>query len=45
MDLHLVLEILSDIIHQEGVALVDKLLVERIVHGIPLNSVLQKEHR
>ena len=44
MDFNLILEILPYVVHQEGIALVDKLLVERIIHGISFNSVLQEEH-
>jgi hypothetical protein len=44
VDFNLILEILPYVVHQEGIALMDKLLVERIVHRIPFNSVLQEEH-
>lgn len=44
MDFNLILEILPYVVHQEGIALMDELLVERIIHGIPFNSVLQEEH-
>jgi hypothetical protein len=44
MNFYLILKVLANVIHQEGVALVDKLLVKRIVHRISLYSVLYEKH-
>jgi hypothetical protein len=44
MNFYLILKVLADIIHQECVTLVDKLLVKGIVHRISLYSILDEKH-
>ena len=40
----LVLEITTDIVNEEIVALMNQLLIAWIVNGIPVNSELDEEH-
>lgn len=44
MYFYLVLEIIAHIHHQKVIALVNELLVDRIIYRIPVNSVFNEEH-
>lgn len=44
MDFDLILEILSNVINQEDIALLDELLVEWIIDWVSFDSILDEEH-